>query len=200
MNFAKRLLMVSGAVMLAGIVGVLFTPKALHAVATAVNVVNQQSNPVPVREANSPDIYPFVLQFCTTTLVAGKCTFSGGSNGGSATSGGSNGGSATVPSTTPDGVTVLFADIDDFSANCTLPNNAVDQEVEVFTTFQSQGIPGSFDLWTFRVPQINPFAGITNQPTRIYADPGSTILVDLNGSIPQARTCAITLSGHLVTH
>jgi hypothetical protein len=47
MNFAKRLLMVSGAVMLAGMVGILLTPKALHAVATAVQVVNSSANPVP---------------------------------------------------------------------------------------------------------------------------------------------------------
>ena len=188
MNFAKRLLMVAGAVALAGIVGVLLTPKALHAVvATAVNVVNQQSNPVPVREANSPDIYPFVLQFCTTTGVTGQCTIAGGLNGGS----------ATVPPTTPDGVTVLFADIDNFSANCTLPNSAADQVVTVSTSFQ-----GVFrgDQWAFRVPQINPFVAITNQPTRIYADPGSLVSVAVGGSIPPAQTCAVTLSGHLVTH
>jgi hypothetical protein len=47
MQFAKRLLMVFGAVMLAGIVGVLLTPKALHAVATAVQIVNPPANPVP---------------------------------------------------------------------------------------------------------------------------------------------------------
>lgn len=40
MKFAKRLLMVSGAVSLAGILAVILTPKAVHAVATAVNVVN----------------------------------------------------------------------------------------------------------------------------------------------------------------
>jgi hypothetical protein len=47
MNFAKRLLMVFGAVALAAIIGTILTPKALHAVATAVQVVNPPANPVP---------------------------------------------------------------------------------------------------------------------------------------------------------
>jgi hypothetical protein len=46
MNFAKRLLMVFGAVALAAIIGVMLTPKALHAVATAVQVVNTSAQPV----------------------------------------------------------------------------------------------------------------------------------------------------------
>jgi hypothetical protein len=48
MKFAKRLLMVSGAVMLAGMVGVILTPKAAHAiVATLVQVANDNAHPVP---------------------------------------------------------------------------------------------------------------------------------------------------------
>src|SRR5579864_7903043 len=194
MNFARRLLMVSGAVMLAGIVGVLFTPKALQAVATAVNVVNQQANPVPVREANSPDIYPFVIQFCINgqvngTFFSGECTVDGSNNGSS----------STIPSTTPDNVAVLFADIDNVSAVCTFlsTNNAVDQVLTVGTTFQ--GVFGG-DTWEFLVPHISNVFAITNQGTRIYADPGSQIFVSLNGSNPQAKPCGVTLSGHLVTH
>lgn len=45
MNFAKRLLMVFGAVMLAGILGVILTPKVAHAVATLVDVARNEENP-----------------------------------------------------------------------------------------------------------------------------------------------------------
>jgi len=49
MNFAKRLLMVAGAVAMAGIFGALLAPKAAHGiVATLVQVTNTSSNPVPV--------------------------------------------------------------------------------------------------------------------------------------------------------
>jgi hypothetical protein len=178
-------------------VGAMFGPRAAHAiVATLVNVVNPRTNPVPVREANSPDIYPFVLSFCTNRFVAGQCTFVGASNGGS----------ATIPSTTPDGVAVLFADIDNFSATCAFPsNNATNQEVSVSTAFQGllggdPTIPfGTFGTWAFPVPPVNTGLAITNQPTRIYADPGSTISISQNFTSSPASPCAVTLSGHLVT-
>ena len=67
MNFAKRVLMVFGAVMLAGIVGVLFTPKALHAVATAVQVVNPAANPVPTVATD--------LNALSVFDVSGSCTY-----------------------------------------------------------------------------------------------------------------------------
>jgi hypothetical protein len=54
MNFAKRLLMVFGAVALAAIVGTILTPKALHAVATAVQVVNDAAHPVPIEQTDDP--------------------------------------------------------------------------------------------------------------------------------------------------
>jgi hypothetical protein len=51
MNFAKKLLMVGGAIALAGIFGALLAPKAAHGiVATLVQVVNTSANPVPVKE------------------------------------------------------------------------------------------------------------------------------------------------------
>jgi hypothetical protein len=45
MNFAKRLLMVFGAASLAGILGVILTPKVAHAVATLVDVARNEENP-----------------------------------------------------------------------------------------------------------------------------------------------------------
>jgi hypothetical protein len=67
MNFAKRLLMVSGAVMLAGIVGVLVNPKAAHAVFTLVQVANDSAHPVPTVATD--------LNALTVFDVAGTCSF-----------------------------------------------------------------------------------------------------------------------------
>jgi hypothetical protein len=189
----KMLGVILGAVLLV-VVGAMFGPRAAHAItATLVNVVNTRTSPVPVREANSADIYPFVIQLCINqnvngTIFAGECTFEGANNGSS----------TTIPSATPDNAVVLSADIDNVSAVCTFfsTNNAVDQVLSVFTTFQ-----GVFagDSWEFLVPHVNNVFAITNQRTRIYADPGSQISISLNGSTPQAQPCGVTLSGHLVT-
>jgi len=63
MNVVKRLLVVFGTVMLAGIIGVLLTPKALHAVATAVQVVNTFANPVPTWRTDNDGRNPVRLDF-----------------------------------------------------------------------------------------------------------------------------------------
>lgn len=74
MNFAKRLLMVAGAVALAGVLGALLAPKAAHGiVATFVQVVNTAANPVPVAEQNNPALQSFELtQLCSFTSFNGN--------------------------------------------------------------------------------------------------------------------------------
>lgn len=69
MTFAKRLLMVFGSVALAGLIGVLFTPKLAHAVATLVQVANTPANPVPTLATDA--LSSFAAQ--------GDCVLSGGS-------------------------------------------------------------------------------------------------------------------------
>jgi hypothetical protein len=70
MNFAKRLLMAAGAVALAGTFGALLAPKAAHAlIATLVQVANTPSQPVPVKDVQSPIASPFDIEQ--------PCTFSG---------------------------------------------------------------------------------------------------------------------------
>ncbi len=71
MNFAKRLVMVAGAVALAGTFGALLAPKAAHGiVATLVQVVNTSANPVPitgsVTDAENPGHSPLRLSFSLT--------------------------------------------------------------------------------------------------------------------------------------
>jgi hypothetical protein len=59
MRFARRLLMVAGAVALAGILGVAVAPKAAHAiVATLVTVTNTTANPVGTSDANNGAFQP----------------------------------------------------------------------------------------------------------------------------------------------
>ena len=60
MKFAKRLLMVAGAVALAGIVGAMIDPKGAHALVTAlVTVANTSANPVPSVATDNPALQPF---------------------------------------------------------------------------------------------------------------------------------------------
>ncbi|MGA8221333.1 MAG: hypothetical protein WB780_06720 [Candidatus Acidiferrales bacterium] len=54
MKYAKRMLMVAGALALAGILGVAIVPKAAHGlVAAMVQVVNTSANPVPTLEEDA---------------------------------------------------------------------------------------------------------------------------------------------------
>jgi len=60
MKFAKRLLMVAGAVALAGIIGTMMLPKVAHAVVSAlVTVANTSANPVPTVGTDNPALQPF---------------------------------------------------------------------------------------------------------------------------------------------
>ena len=77
MNFAKRLLMVAGAVALAGTFGALLAPKTAHAiVATLVQVANTSANPVPVQETRSPALSSFTVTSDCQFLGAANCTVS----------------------------------------------------------------------------------------------------------------------------
>lgn len=74
MRFAKRLLMVAGAVALAGILGVAIAPKAAHAiVATLVTVTNTTANPVGTSDANNGAFQPvhFVISLNDNTGSSG---------------------------------------------------------------------------------------------------------------------------------
>lgn len=57
MNFAKRVLMVAGAVAVAGMLSVILLPKAAHGiVATLVQVANTTANPVPISPVQVPAV------------------------------------------------------------------------------------------------------------------------------------------------
>ena len=74
MNFAKRLLMVAGAVALAGIFGALLAPKTTHAiVATAVYMVNTAATPGLVSNIDNPGRIPYQ----SIANMTGKCPLGG---------------------------------------------------------------------------------------------------------------------------
>ena len=75
MKFAKFILTGAGAIVLAGLILTLLAPKAAHAIAaTAIQVMNTSTSPVPVDEDNSAR-HAFTLQcegyaqFCWTNLA-----------------------------------------------------------------------------------------------------------------------------------
>jgi hypothetical protein len=85
MNFAKRLLMVSGAVALAGALSIMLTPKAVHAVVSAlVTVVNTAANPAITQDI-SKAASQIVEVTCNSTLSACETVLPSGFSGGTFT-------------------------------------------------------------------------------------------------------------------
>jgi hypothetical protein len=73
MKIAKSLLMGIGTVVLAGLILALLAPRAAHAIAaTAVQVVNTASAPLPIYDVDAPGRHVF-QQACSSTTVEG-CT------------------------------------------------------------------------------------------------------------------------------
>jgi hypothetical protein len=73
MKFAKSFLMGTGAVVMAGLVLMLVAPKAAHAIAaTAVQVENTRSSPVPNQDVDIPGRHPYQQQ-CGG--LSSGCTF-----------------------------------------------------------------------------------------------------------------------------
>jgi hypothetical protein len=70
MKFAKRLLMVAGAVALAGFFSVMLAPKAVHAVVSSlVTVSNTGANPVPTADVHQSAAQSVTLS-CTSTYTS----------------------------------------------------------------------------------------------------------------------------------
>jgi hypothetical protein len=71
MKFAKSFLMGTGAVVLAGLVLTLVAPKAAHAIAaTAVQVENTRSSPVPNQDVDIPARHVFTATCSSTGLAS----------------------------------------------------------------------------------------------------------------------------------
>src|SRR5260370_14026646 len=174
MNFAKRLLMIAGAVALAAIVGVILTRKAAHGiVATMVQVVNPPSQPVPVADQDARNSFEIVLCVASPQPLGCPDNF-------------------TVPATTASAQPVERLVIEFVSFGC-------DAEARINLRSETgivegQPAPGIFfHTFSLTASANSGFAAAT--PVRIYADPGSTIKAEqFVGTL-----CFVNVSGHLVS-
>jgi hypothetical protein len=79
MNFAKRILMFEGCVVLAAVLISVLAPKATHAlVATLVQISNTSASPVPNRDVHLPALAATQLQSCSVTSFSGVAGVGGG--------------------------------------------------------------------------------------------------------------------------
>jgi hypothetical protein len=197
MNFAKRLLMVAGAVAVAGILGALVAPKAAHGiVATLVQVVNTSANPVPTVMSGTP-------------FEAALCHAFGPTVG---TSCGAEASDFVVPSMTSTGVSVKRLVVENVSGLCQAENTPLIAGI-LFSPFVADSVPNStgamahyFPL-TLQTTGPGPSAGQTERDysfggtTRIYFNPGDTVSqrVELFTPSDIDAICFTQVDGTLVT-
>jgi hypothetical protein len=205
MNFAKRLLMVSGAVSLAAIVGIILTPKASHAiVATFVQVVNAPSQPVPVangvgadgqslpvvnRDADNPARQPFAGECFLITPARPSNTTSSCEHG--------------IP--VPPGKRLVIEYVSVFNRLFSGKVGHVELEFQsVGNNLTADFIPVDTGL------EPHGFLGFTNDeislvsaPTRLYVDPGTEIncfsVATIGSTFDDLSGGACLLSGYLLT-
>jgi hypothetical protein len=158
MKFAKRLLMGVGAVALAAIVLTVMAPKEVHAtVAALVQVVNTPTNPVPTLNTENPARAPFQA-FCTT-FGSGFCSW-----------------------TVPAGKSMV---IEFVNTQVFVPTGSANNASSLlFTT--AGGTAGAFTMapGTHVVTQFGDDGYVANASVRLYADPGTTISMQVPGGDP----------------
>ncbi|HET6200999.1 MAG: hypothetical protein WBE21_07975 [Candidatus Acidiferrales bacterium] len=188
MRFAKRLLMVAGAVALSGIVSVMVAPKAVHAiVSTLVTVANTSANPVPVTEGTDLAREPFATSICadsdgTICLAIGKIL-------GIATPPAS----FTVPVTDAAGSPVKALVIQFVSGIC----NQVSPVLQTSAPANAvNGINKTINFLNTVTPSTGNSSPLVNQTTSIVADGGSTIAM-LPSVMPSGDSCFLTVNGYL---
>ncbi len=176
MNFAKRILMVAGAVALAGILGALLAPKTTHAiVATAVDMVNPASAPGLVSNIDNPGRIPYQA----TVDLTGKCPPGGGT-------------CVWAFGNPSAGHRVVIQHISGFIQFGTAPS-------EVLVRLNNANGGGS-PLSSFLAPFVNLSA--FDQPVQVYFDPLDFIDVQVDligGSFPSPAdnfTEVVTLTGY----
>ena len=183
MNIVRRTVMAVGGITLVALVIALAVAKTAHAlVATFVQVVNTTAQPVPTRDVDNPAYEPFVRTLCAG--VAANC-------------GGTQGTSFTVPTTGVNSSPVRRLVIEYYSTLCfevTAPG------VPVNTLYVFTG--GQQNFFYIGPLQISSNASTdsyyySNQQTRIYADPGSSVQLGF-GNTGGSPTCDVTVTGYLV--
>jgi hypothetical protein len=180
MKFAKRLLMVAGAVALAGLFGVMLAPKAVHAVvSTLVTVSNTSTNPVPTVSTDASQAF----------VQGGSCSLVGTNFCGASV--------LTVPS----GDTAV---IESFSGECTVDQDTVTVLPSIVVTNGSQIATTYFpNAPVFRGPDISAeYYATWAQNFKTYALAGSGVVVTIGVSPLQSSSgisaCSVIIAGRLV--
>jgi hypothetical protein len=172
MEFAKRLLMVAGALMLAGIVATVIAPKTAHGmVAALVQVVTTPATPVLTEQVNDGIRVPFQTMLCATNPGGSACVFSN---------------TLVVPAsvTTPGGVTFSNPQlvIEFVSGSCENSNGSNQPpfftlKSDVFDSFATQGVPF-----------------LASAPVRIYVSTSAFLEANDTGGVP---ICSVSIHGYL---
>jgi hypothetical protein len=194
MNFAKRLLMVSGALVLVGILGVLISPKAAHAVFTAVQVVNDAAHPVLNRNVDNAANEPFEWEAFASPSANDPQVAA----------------SFTVPFATNDGKNVQRLVIEHLCALCEVLKIAPGGlRLSANSCFSQSGactppVPGGGLEFFFPFSTTAPVNGkqFLSQPARIYVDPGMYVFINLLEfqPLPPQGICSFSASGHFVVN
>ncbi|MGA2810980.1 MAG: hypothetical protein ABSG16_06240 [Candidatus Acidiferrum sp.] len=182
MNIAKRVLMFIGFVVLAAALVSVLAPKATHAlVATLVQVANTPANPVPNRDADSPEHATTVVSSCSVTTGPGP-----------------GAGVFCVPYPgSPAGKRLV---IEQLEANCSAPKG--NNVTQPFIAFYVGGVQTSHNFPMISQGDDSTYVYYTaNQPVRYYVDPDSQILfsaatTDTTGG----TTCSLQVDGYLVIY
>jgi hypothetical protein len=211
MRFAKRVLMVAGAVALAGILGVVIAPKAAHGlVAALVQVANTSTNPVSIYDSGG------------TRFQADLCDASGAVSVAAGYCGSNNSSSFVVPTVTSAGATVKRLVIDNVGGFCASYNNqtVLIKSVVLIGQFVPDSVPNGDSSETHYIPIVGPAYSYVNtgsgpplggvpetdysfgQATHMAFNPGDTVSLRYKYFFPGGpvdAVCAATVEGTLAT-
>jgi hypothetical protein len=190
MQFAKRLLMVFGAIALTALLLELAAPKATHAlVATLVQVTNTTANPVPNKDVDSP-AHATVVPLACQALANGEINDPGILQCTLAAGGLTNGG---TPYTVPAGQRLVVEQVSAFCQSVTKDNLQFAQ----FALTEA----GAFVVVPLNAVTVPGFEGITSftQSVHYYADAGTTLSFHANGN-DSGAFCNYSANGYLVSY
>lgn len=176
MNFAKRMLMFVGFVVLAAALVSALAPKATRAlVATLVQVANTRTNPVPNSDADNPGRATLVAPHCLANSVGGSLNC------------------------TPD-YTVPLTDrlvIQQLEASCTTPSGQFVTSAQVQVSTNGNQLDHQLPLLN-EGPYYDTTVFANDLAVHFYADPGST--VSFFGYTNDTAQCQFQFTGYLISY
>jgi len=184
MQFAKRMFTGLGVVAFMALLFTLAAPKAVHGlVATLVQVANTPANPVPNRDADSPEHATTAVSTCSVTT-------------GPAPSGGAGVFCIPYPGS-PAGQRLV---IEQLEANCDAPKG--NNIIQPFIAFYVGGVQTSHNFPMISQGDDSTYVYYTaNQPVRYYVDPQSQILFSAATTDGTGGTaCSLQVNGYLVSY